>query len=83
MALVRAVAPVGGVLTRLTGSALLPTREAIHALESFPIIDGSKSGRELAHSPRPIEETLGDLHAFFAAAGRLGAARHNVAPAAG
>jgi dihydroflavonol-4-reductase len=71
MRLMTAVAPVCDVLTRLTGTALLPTREALHALVSFPTVDGSKARRELGHHSRPIEETLADLHAFFVDSGRL------------
>jgi len=69
--LVSAVAPICDVLVRLTGSPLLPTREAVHALLSFPTVDGSTARRELGHAPRPIEETLTDLYAHFVETGRL------------
>jgi len=49
----------------------LPTREALHALSSFPTVDGAKAVQELGHQPRPIEETFTDLHAFFVRTGRL------------
>lgn len=71
MRLARAVAPVAELLVRGTGWTLLPTREALHALESFPTVDGAKARRELAHEPRPFRETLADLHAYFVESGRL------------
>jgi dihydroflavonol-4-reductase len=69
---VRAVAPAGTVLCRLTGSPLLPTVEAWHALASFPVVDGRKATNELGYRPRPIAETLGDLYRWFARQGQLG-----------
>lgn len=66
-----AVAPVAELLVRSTGWMLLPTREALHALASFPRVDGSKARRELGHQPRPITQTLADLHAYFVETGRL------------
>jgi dihydroflavonol-4-reductase len=69
--LARAVAPVAELLVRRTGWALLPTREALHAVESYPSVDGSKARRELGHEPRPFAETLTDLHAYFVETGRL------------
>jgi dihydroflavonol-4-reductase len=71
MRLVRAVAPVCDLLVRGTGTALAPTREALHALATFPTVNGTKARRELLHQPRPYEQTLADLHAFFLSAGRL------------
>ena len=68
---VRAVAPLAAVLVRRTGNALLPTREALHALASFPTIDGGKARRELGHHPRPIDATLAALHAHFISSARL------------
>lgn len=70
-ALARAVAPLAEVVVRSTGWPLLPTREALHALESYPYIDGAKAQRELGHEPRPIAQTLADLHESFVEAGRL------------
>ena len=52
----------------------MPTREALYALRCFPAVDGTKAGRDLAHRPRPIAETLTDLYALFAETERLGAA---------
>jgi dihydroflavonol-4-reductase len=61
----RAVAPATTVLARLTGSPLLPTREALDALAAFPIIDGRKAANELGHRPRPVADTLADLYRSF------------------
>jgi dihydroflavonol-4-reductase len=69
---VRAVAPAGTVLCRLTGIPLLPTVEAWHALTSFPLVDGRKAADELGYRPRPIMETLTDLYRWFAQQGLLG-----------
>ena len=49
----------------------MPTREALHALRCFPTIDGAKARRDLNHRPRPMAETLTDLHAFFAETDQL------------
>jgi dihydroflavonol-4-reductase len=70
-ALVRSFGPAAYVLARTTGTALVPTPEAMHALASFPTVDGEKALRELGHQPRPIEDTFADLHAFFVRTGRL------------
>jgi dihydroflavonol-4-reductase len=70
-ALVRSFGPVGYLVARMTGTALLPTREALHALSSFPTVDGAKAVQELGHQPRPIEETFTDLYDFFVRTGRL------------
>lgn len=71
MAWARAVAPACDVLVRRTGTALLPTREALHALVTFPTVDGAKARNELRHEPRPYEQTLTDLYNFFLDTGRL------------
>ena len=68
---VQAVAPVAAVVARRTGTSLLPTREALHALASFPAIDGTKAVRELGYRARPIDDTLAALHAYFVHTQRL------------
>ena len=50
---------------------LLLTPESLHALETAPIIDCSKAVAELGYRPRPLAETVADLHASFLADGRL------------
>jgi dihydroflavonol-4-reductase len=67
----RATAPAATALARLTGSPLLPTIQALHALAAFPIVDGHKAADELGHQPRPIRDTLAALHASFIEHGLL------------
>ena len=66
--LVDAAAPLATAIARRSrvGTALMPTREALHALRCFPAVDGTKAKRELGHQPRLMAETLTDLYAFFA-----------------
>lgn len=68
---VRAMAPAGTALCRLTGNPLLPTVEAWHALAAFPVVDGRKAAEELGYRPRPIADTLSDLYRSFADQGLL------------
>jgi nucleoside-diphosphate-sugar epimerase len=53
------------------GYHLLPTVEALHALAAVPVVDGRKAAEELGYRPRPIADTLADLHASFARHGQL------------
>jgi dihydroflavonol-4-reductase len=69
--LVRGSAPLCTVLARWTGSALLPTREALHALRTFPVISGAKAERELGCRPRSLEDSLSDLYRSYVDDGRL------------
>ena len=69
--LLRSVAPAATVLARYGGGALMPTRDALHALHAFPAVCGAKAERELGHRPRPMAETLADLRAHFVARGQL------------
>lgn len=50
---------------------LLLTPEALHALATDPVVDYSKAVAELGYRPRPLAETVADLHASFVAEGRL------------
>lgn len=50
---------------------LLLTPESLHALATDPIVDCSKAIAELGYRPRPLAETVADLHASFIADGRL------------
>jgi dihydroflavonol-4-reductase len=50
---------------------LLLTPESLHALETDPVLDCSKAVAELGHRPRPLADTVADLHASFVADGRL------------
>jgi dihydroflavonol-4-reductase len=71
----RACAPLGKMLAQRTGSSLLPTPEALHALVSFPSINTAKAARELGYQPRPIDDTISALHTYFVHTGRLPAPR--------
>jgi len=62
---VRACAPLATALGRRWPHPLLPTQEALAALRTFPVVTGARAARELGHTPRPIQETLGDLYEYF------------------
>jgi dihydroflavonol-4-reductase len=68
---VNACAPLATRLARHTRSPLLPTREVLRTLATFPIIDGSKAQRDLMHQPRPFQQTLADLLLQFIGAGLI------------
>ena len=65
-----AVAAVRVAGPRRAGRLLL-TPESLHALETDPVVDYSKAVAELGYRPRPLAETVADLHASFVADGRL------------
>jgi len=69
----RLTGPTATLVARVTDSPLMPTREALHALWTFPRVDSGKAARELGHRPRPLEQTIADLYRHFAETGRLGA----------
>jgi dihydroflavonol-4-reductase len=50
---------------------LLLTPESLHALETDPVVDCSKAVTELDYRPRPLAETVADLHRSFIADGRV------------
>jgi dihydroflavonol-4-reductase len=50
---------------------LLLTPESLHALETDPAVNCSKAIAELGYRPRPLAETVADLHASFVADGRV------------
>jgi dihydroflavonol-4-reductase len=50
---------------------LLLTPESLHALATDPIVDYSRAVAELGYRPRPLAETVADLHASFVTEGRL------------
>jgi len=55
---------------RRAGRVLL-TPEALHALATDPVVDYSKAIAELGYRPRPLMDTVADLHASFVEEGRL------------
>lgn len=65
-----AVAAVRVAGPRRAGRLLL-TPESLHALETDPVVDHSKAAAELGYRPRPLAETVADLHASFIADGRV------------
>ncbi|HEV7861090.1 MAG TPA: NAD-dependent epimerase/dehydratase family protein, partial [Acidimicrobiia bacterium] len=50
---------------------LLLTPESLHALATDPVVDCSKAIAELGYRPRPLADTVADLHASFVADGRV------------
>jgi dihydroflavonol-4-reductase len=60
------------VAGRRRAGGLLLTPEALLPLASDPVVVGAKAGRELGHRPRPLADTVRDLHASFRSQGRLG-----------
>jgi dihydroflavonol-4-reductase len=62
---VRVWAPLATAVARRWPHPLLPTREALAVLRTFPVVNGARAARELGHLPRPIEQTLGDLYEYF------------------
>ena len=70
----RAIAPLATLVARRVANPLLPTREALRALRSFPKVDTAKAARDLGYQARPIDETVADLYAFFQDAGYVAVA---------
>jgi dihydroflavonol-4-reductase len=65
MWLVRPWSPLATAAGCLHDSPFLPTRDALHALRTFPRVSGAKAARELGHLPRPLDATLRDLHRSY------------------
>ncbi|MBJ8345757.1 NAD-dependent epimerase/dehydratase family protein [Antrihabitans sp. YC2-6] len=68
--LVERVVPIVEPIGARFGSDLI-SKGAIDTLLTSPIVDGTKALRELGHDPRPTDETVRDLIAFFVTQGRL------------
>ena len=71
MWLARAAAPAGLWWARWRGTEPLFTPESLHALRTDPTVSTAKARRELGYEPRPTQDTVADLHAWFRAAGVL------------
>jgi nucleoside-diphosphate-sugar epimerase len=56
---------------RATGAEPLYTSEALHAVAADPQVSHRKASEELGHRPRPHEETIRDLYAWFREHGML------------
>jgi len=70
--LMRASSPLATAVAARSHHPLLPTREALRALWAFPTVNSEKASRDLGHRPRPIEETVTNLFAYFRAQGLIG-----------
>ncbi|MGB0591897.1 MAG: NAD-dependent epimerase/dehydratase family protein [Myxococcota bacterium] len=64
-------APLMTIWAKLTKSEPLYTREALHAVRACHDISWQKAGRELGHSPRPLQDTVRDTYRWFEANGRV------------
>jgi dihydroflavonol-4-reductase len=73
MWLARLWSPSATAMARSNPDPLLYTADTLHALASFPRVDGGKAARELGHHPRPYRATLTDLYAYFVRTGTLAA----------
>jgi dihydroflavonol-4-reductase len=65
LAFARLWAPAATIAARRWNNPLLYTTDTLHAVAAFPHVDDSKARRELEHRPRPIQETVRDLFAWF------------------
>ncbi|MFI9511387.1 NAD-dependent epimerase/dehydratase family protein [Nocardia sp. NPDC052566] len=63
--LVSGLIPVLEPIGKLLGTDIL-SKAALGALVSAPVVDHGKAERELGYAPRPTDETVRDLVAFFA-----------------
>lgn len=68
--MIRPIIPVAERISRRFGSDVI-SEAAIAAITCAPRVDGSKAVAELGYAPRPAEETIRDLIAFFVGTDRL------------
>lgn len=71
MWLARAAAPVAVAVGGATGTEPLFTGESLHALRANRDVRHDKAKSELGHTPRPMEESVRDIFAWFGGAGLL------------
>jgi dihydroflavonol-4-reductase len=64
-------APLMTWWAKATKTEPLYTREALHAVRACHDISWQKAGRELGHSPRPLEDTVRDSYRWFEAHGHV------------
>ncbi|MBJ8346790.1 NAD-dependent epimerase/dehydratase family protein [Antrihabitans sp. YC2-6] len=74
LGMIKPVLPIAERIGNRFGSDLV-SAAAIGALETSPRIDRTKAARELGYQPRPMQETISDLVAFFVTSGMLSRAR--------
>ena len=76
MGFVQRIAPIVSKLSKSGGSEDNPfSKAALDAIATSPIVDRSKAARDLGYEPRPLEETMADLVAFFVAKGHFKAGK--------
>ena len=63
--------PLADKVSRRTANPLWYTSESLHALRFHPPVSGAKAGVELGHRPRPVDETVRDIHDWFTEQGLL------------
>ena len=66
----KAIMPIAEPIASRFGSDVM-SEAALGALFAQPTVDGSKARKELDYDPRPAEETIRDLVAYFVQAGIL------------
>lgn len=71
MWLARVGAPFMELVAKVTGSEPLYTSESLCALRANDRIVHDKAAEELGYAPRPFEESVRDVYAWFASEGRL------------
>lgn len=71
----RTWSPLADFVSRRSGNPLWYTSESLHALRFNPTVSGSKAETELGHRPRPIDETVRDVHQWAVDQGLLTTAR--------
>jgi dihydroflavonol-4-reductase len=71
MWLARGWAPFQAAFDRMQGRRPLYTSESLEALRANKQVDHGKAERELDHHPRPAEESIKDIYAWFEQAGKL------------
>jgi len=64
-------APLIEAFAGMAGSEPIYTRASIGILRNPPTVSRSKATRDLGYSVRSLEETIGDVYAWFAAGGRI------------
>jgi dihydroflavonol-4-reductase len=63
--------PFAAAYARLTNTRPIFTRQALEALRNHRDVRHDKATRELGHRPRPLEETVREIYAWFREAGIL------------